>query len=304
MLFDDPFWLRASEWLAGGAARPDVTIIGVPTSVGSISASEAWRTPGRLREVIAGFSPYDGETKTDLTSLRVADHGDWPVNDLELDEMVAAVARHAAELPRDQRCAFIGGDNAITRPLVTGLGGAHLHDVGVLTFDAHHDVRVLDSGPRNGTPIRGLIADGLRGDHVHQIGIHSFANSRPYREWCDEHGIGITTMAEVDGVGIDAVVVQALRKLAATCEWIHVDFDIDVLDRAFAPGCPGARPGGMTPRQLATAARLCGRHPKVRSVDFVEVDPSADRDDLTVMALAGTLLAFLSGAAQLNESER
>ena len=303
MLFDDADWLRASEWLARGAARPDVAIIGVPSSVGSISASEAWRTPGRLREVMAGFSPYDGETGTDLTSLAVADLGDWPVADVELDELVGTVAGYAAELPRGPRYAFVGGDNAITRPLVTGLAGARLAHVGVLTFDAHHDVRVLDAGPRNGTPIRGLIVDGLPGGQVHQIGIHSFANSAPYRRWCDEAGIGITTMAGVDARGIEDVVSSALGDLAATCEWIHVDFDIDVLDRAFAPGCPGARPGGMTPRQLATAARLCGRHPKVRSVDFVEVDPSADRDDLTVMALASTLLAFLSGTAQLKESE-
>jgi formimidoylglutamase len=303
MLFDDPLWLRASDWLARGASRPDVAIVGVPTSVGSISASEAWRTPGRLRQVIAGFSPYDGETGTDLTALAVADLGDWPVADLELADMVAEVSRHASELHPGPRYAFVGGDNAITRPLVAGLAGARLSDVGVLTLDAHHDVRVLDSGPRNGTPIRGLIADGLPGAHVHQIGIHSFANSRPYRDWCDSQGIGITTMAEVDATGIDVVVAQSLGDLAASCEWIHVDFDIDVLDRAFAPGCPGARPGGMTPRQLATAARLCGRHPKVRSADFVEVDPSVDRDDLTVMALAGTLLAFLSGAAQLHESE-
>lgn len=303
MLFDDPDWLRASEWLARGAARPDVAIIGVPTSVGSISASEAWRTPGRLREVMAGFSPYDGETATDLTSLAVADLGDWPVADAGLDELVGTVAGYAAELPRGPRYAFVGGDNAITRPLVTGLAGARLADVGVLTFDAHHDVRVLDAGPRNGTPIRGLIADGLPGGQVHQIGIHSFANSAPYRRWCDEAGIGITTMVEVDARGIEDVVSSALGDLAATCEWVHVDFDIDVLDRAFAPGCPGARPGGMTPRQLASAARLCGRHPAVRSADFVEVDPSADRDDLTVMALANTLLAFLSGTAQLKESE-
>ena len=303
MLFDDPSWLRASDWLARGADQPDVAIIGVPTSVGSISPSEAWRTPGRLREVIAGFSPYDGETETDLTSLAVADLGDWPVADTGLDAMIATVAGCAAELPAGPRYTFVGGDNAITRPLVAGIAGAHLAEVGVLTFDAHHDVRLLDAGPRNGTPIRGLIADGLPGHHVHQIGIHSFANSRPYREWCDEQGIAITTMAEVDAAGIEDVVSRALGELAATCEWIHVDFDIDVLDRAFAPGCPGARPGGMTPRQLAAAARLCGRHPQVRTADFVEVDPSADRDDLTMMALAGTLLAFLSGAAQLNESE-
>jgi arginase family enzyme len=51
----------------------------------------------------------------------------------------------------------------------------------------------------------------------------------------------------------------------------------------------------MTPRQLAAAARLCGAHPAVTAADFVEVDPAADRDDLTLMSLATTFLAFASG---------
>jgi arginase family enzyme len=42
---------------------------------------------------------------------------------------------------------------------------------------------------------------------------------------------------------------------------------------------------------------LCGAHPAVTAADFVEVDPAADRDDLTLMSLATTFLAFASGVA-------
>jgi arginase family enzyme len=51
----------------------------------------------------------------------------------------------------------------------------------------------------------------------------------------------------------------------------------------------------MSPRQLAAAARRCGTHPAVIAADFVEVDALADRDDLTVMQLVNTFLAFVSG---------
>ncbi|MDX1620973.1 MAG: arginase family protein, partial [Nitriliruptorales bacterium] len=78
---------------------------------------------------------------------------------------------------------------------------------------------------------------------------------------------------------------------------IHIDFDIDVLDHAFAPGCPGARPGGLTPRQLAGAAYRCGAHHKVVTADFVEVDATRDPGGVTVMALTNTLLSFASGLA-------
>ena len=129
------------------------------------------------------------------------------------------------------------------------------------------------------------------------MGIHSFANSAPYRAYCAEHHIEVVTMETVDEVGAGWVVASALRDLAERCDWIFVDVDVDVLDVAFAPGCPGARPGGMTPRQLAAACRAAGAHPRVRAADFVEVDPARDPSGSTVLNLATAFLAFASGVA-------
>jgi formimidoylglutamase len=293
----DPYWPRANEWLAGASDRPELVVVGAPTAVASISGSDGHLTPKRFREVLSGFSTLHGERGVDLAGLAVADLGDWDVSSLDMEDSQAEVARLATQLPHGPVYAFIGGDNAITRPLVSGLALGDLSAVGVLTLDAHHDVRDLAAGPTNGTPIRGLIEHGLPGGHVAQVGIHSFANSAAYRRWCEDRGIAVTTMADVESAGIGPVVTSALNRLAERVEWIYVDFDIDVLDRAFAPGCPGSRPGGMSPRQLATAAFLCGSHPKVRAADFVEVDPTRDRDDLTLMNLATAFLSFAAGVA-------
>ena len=245
------------------------------------------------------FATYDAEADVELGDLPVRDAGDWELADLSAGDAVAAMARQVAELPTGPVHAFVGGDNLITYPIAANLPHAELSRTAVLTFDAHHDVRELeDERFSNGSPIRLLIEDGLPGDHVIQIGIHSFANSRYYRRWCDDHGLGVVDLPRIERDGIGAVVDEALTHLAGRADAIHVDFDIDVLDRAYAPGCPGARPGGLTPRQLADAARRCGRHPGVVSADFVEVDVSADVADITVMALTTTLLAFASGVAQ------
>ena len=76
---------------------------------------------------------------------------------------------------------------------------------------------------------------------------------------------------------------------------IYVDLDLDVLDRAFAPATPGSRPGGLNPWELRHAAHLCGRHPKVRILDLVEIDPPNDIADMTSLAAAACLLSFTSG---------
>ncbi|MBW3620356.1 MAG: agmatinase family protein [Actinobacteria bacterium] len=297
MTAPDPHWPRASEWLARADAEPRLVVVGAPTSAASISPSEAWRTPPALREVLARFSTFDGESGVDLLDLPVADRGDWDIAGLDPTDAVAAIERAAAELSPGPVHVFLGGDNVITYPLVAGLRDAPTERFGVLTFDAHHDVRVTDAGITNGAPIRALLEAGLPGDHVVQVGIHSFANSRTYRRWAQEHGIRVVTMPQVERRGIGAVVAEALDELAGRSDAVHVDLDIDVLDRAFAPGCPGARPGGMTPRQLADAARLAGAHPAVVSADLVEVDVTRDVADLTVMAMATTFLAFAAGVA-------
>lgn len=295
-MIPDPLWPRADGWLASAAADPDFVVVGVPSSSASLRPSQAWRAPAAVRGALGRFSTFDGETGTDLSTVLVADLGDWPVDGLDMAVMPGEVERLAQELPAGPVRAFFGGDNAITRPLVRSLGD--LGDAGVLTLDAHHDVRVTDSGPNSGSPIRGLIEDGLPDGRVIQVGIHSFANSSEYRAYCADHGIEVVTMATIDEVGVGWVVTTALNDLAQRCRWIHVDVDLDVLDSAFAPGCSGARPGGMTPRQLAAACRAAGAHDAVRAVDFVEVDPAQDRDGITVMNMANAFLAFVSGMAE------
>jgi formiminoglutamase len=189
---------------------------------------------------------------------------------------------------------LLGGDNSITRPGVHGAAGA-LSDCGLLTLDAHLDLRDLNAGLTNGNPVRALLADGLPGAKIVQIGIQPFANSRAYYEVARAAGITVVPVSEVRARGIQAVVTHALDYLANQVETIYVDLDVDVLDRAFAPATPGSRPGGITPAELRAAARLCGAHPKVRVMDLVEVDPTRDVADSTVFATAMCLLAFASG---------
>lgn len=303
MAIDDPSWPRADRWLARGSATPDVVVAGVPTAAASLSPSSGERTPGALRQALGRFSTYHGEWDVDLSEVGVLDAGDLPVAGLDRFALERDLAALASVLPEAPLRLYVGGDNAITRPLVRSCA-PDLAEVGVLTFDAHHDVRTLDHGPTNGTPIRGLIEDGLPGDQVVQIGIHSFANSLPYRRYCDAQGIRVATVTEIERDGVGPVVDRALDHLSARCRTIYVDVDIDVLDRGVAPGCPGARPGGLDVRTLAEAVRRCGRHPLVAAADFVEVDPGRDVDGVTIDALATVFLSLVAGFAERREPWR
>ncbi len=295
---NDPHWPRASGWLAGASPEPLLVVAGIPSSVASITPSRARLAPAALRETLARFSVYHGEHGVDLRELPVRDLGDLDLDDGDLERAQGQIRAAAARIPEGPVRVFFGGDNAITRPLLAAAGGAGLHRVGLVTLDAHHDARVLDDGPTNGTPVRGLIEEeGLPGANVVQIGIHTFANSPRYRAWCEERGVTVITLRQVEEHGVRDAVRRALEHLDGRCDRIYVDFDLDVLDRAFAPACPGARPGGMAPRDLFEAAFLLGRHRKVDAADLVEVDPTADPDGRTLDAMALTFLSFAAGVA-------
>ena len=290
---EDPLWPRASDGLRSGGARsgPRLAVVGVPLSRTSISPSGAHTTPAAVRAALRRFSTFHAGLDVDLESVAVTDLGDLDVAD-------ATVADHLQRVDLSDVSAdlvvVLGGDNAVTRPAMRTL--LPLATSGLVTLDAHHDVRGFHAGPTNGTPVRGLVEDGLPGHSVVQVGLGQLTNSRAYRDWCEDRGVHLVGVEEARG-RVGAVVTGQLDRLAQTCTDLYVDLDVDVVDRAFVPGCPGARPGGLLPHELLEAAVAAGRHPAVRAVDVTEVDASADPDGRTVDLAALCLLSAAAGLA-------
>lgn len=299
---DDPFWPRANAWLAGAHAEKTLgalAVLGAPLRLGSITPGRCDLAPAAVRAILCKFSCYDLESDADLHLLEARDLGDLPLAELKLEDAFEPL-RDAVrdELSNADTIAILGGDNGVTRPAAHGLADSlaqPLESLGVITLDAHFDLRDLGGGLSNGNPIRALLADGLPGANITQIGLQPFANSLAYAKVAREAGITVITMNQVRAHGIEALLTETLDDLARRVEAIHVDLDIDVLDRGFAPACPGSRPGGLTPWELRRVAWMCGFHPKVRAIDLVEVDPTLDVADATVMATASCLLSFASG---------
>lgn len=297
-MMDDPNWPRASDWLAGQTAPRtlgSLSLLGAPVRLGSITPGRCDLASAAVRAILRRFSCYDLEHDVDLQLLAAHDLGDLDLANAKLEDAFVPLrdaVRNASQTA--DAVVILGGDNGVTRPSVHGLTNS-LERCGLITLDAHFDLRDLSNGLSNGNPVRALLADGLPGTNIVQIGLQGFANSQVYAQVARDAGITVVTMNQVRARGIEAVITEALSSLSQRLEVIYVDFDIDVLDRAFAPACPGARPGGVTPYDLQRAAFLCGTHPKVRAIDLVEVDPTQDVADVTVFATGACLLSFAAG---------
>lgn len=290
-------WRSVADLLTQDADAP-VALLGAPLAGGSLTPGRCDLAPKAVRETLARFSVYDLETGTDLSGLSIFDAGDVNLKAHTPAEMFAPVREaFAALVERAELSILLGGNNAVTRAGVHAVE-AGLASVGVLTFDAHFDLRDTDCGLLNGNPIQALLDDGLPGAHVAQIGLAPFANTRRMHEKAKAAGIHVVPMGAVRREGVEAVTQAALSRLSARCDMIYVDFDIDVIERACAPGAPGARPGGLAVEDFFTAARLIGAHPKVKAVDLAEFDPSLDVSDITALVAGRWAAELLAGFTQ------
>jgi formimidoylglutamase len=295
---EEPNWPRASQWLAQRTSGPaSLSILGIPLNSAGTSA-QCELAPAAIRQALEGFSLYDSGAGIDLASLTAADFGDAVLAGGSAEEVFFRTVQSIKKAaPNSVATVLFGGDSAITYPAFHALNLPFAR-CGLLSFDAHHDVRGLEGGPTPGNPIRALLRAGLPGSNIIQIGIQPFANSPACAQVAQDSAITILTADEAQTRGIESAVSDALELLAAKTDAIYVNLDMDVLDRAFAPACAGSRPGGLPPWMLRRAAYLCGAHPSVRMIDIVEVDPKKDVADCTVMAAASFFLAFASGVAQ------
>jgi formiminoglutamase len=289
---EDPLWPRAQQWLASGEnASIDLALIGVPAHLTSISPTNADQTPAAIRAALSRYSTYSWTHDVDLAQVRAVDFGDVQEPDYELGEVRVAelVASITARL-----LVALGGDNSITYSVCNAMWGERIGTAGLVTLDAHHDLR---DGISNGSPVRRLIEAGLAGERVVQIGIADFSNSPQYAARARELGITVIPRSTLRDRPIADVMAEALDIAGGAGGQVHVDLDVDVCDRAEVPGCPAAAPGGISADELRQFAFLAGRDPRVGSMDITEIDAVADAADGRTVRLGA--LCLLEAAAGL-----
>lgn len=286
-------WPNLSELIVDKAADAPVGMVGAPLDAGSVTPGRCDLAPGLLRATLRRIGRYDVETGKELATP-IADHGDVPIAGLSIEEATPSiVAACKASVERHRLTLLIGGNNAVTRPGVHALG-LPLDKVGLITLDAHFDMRDLGGGLGNGNPVRALLEDGLPGANIQQIGIAPFANTKKMAEDADAEGINFMNISDVFGMGIEWCIQTAIDFLPHV-DSIYVDCDIDVIDRSQFPGAPGARPGGMTAEMFFRATRQLAANPKVRLIDLTEWDPPLDSTDLSALTAARWVAECLAG---------
>jgi arginase len=201
----------------------------------------------------------------------------------------------------------LGGDHSVALGTLSGLSAAAGVPGGVIWIDAHGDLNTPETSPSGN--VHGMVlaaALGLAGDRfadpgliipavdparVVLLGTHSLDEGE--RELLREAGIRAITMSEIDRIGIERAMREALDH-ASGPGFVHISLDLDALDPEVAPGVGTPVPGGLTYREAHLACELAAESGLLGSLELVEVNPILDRENRTA-AIAVELAASALG---------
>ena len=288
-LSHDPNWLRAGNWLTE-VSQADFAIVGVGASKSALTPNNAHSTPAAVRSALLRYSTWSSSTKIDLAdSLKGGDFGDVK----SPDDQEATISELSNLLNKTKTLVLIGGDNSITYSGVLALSKKNdVKEIGVITLDAHHDLR---DGKSNGSPIKQLVDAGLPGRNIVQIGINDFANSQFYSDRANKLGISVIHRRDFDSNSISHIASKSLASLSH-CRVIYLDIDVDVCDRSVVPAAPASMPGGISADQLRQLVSNLAQEKRVTTFDITEIDATIDTSDQRTTRLAALLILEIAAA--------
>jgi formiminoglutamase len=286
---DDPNWPSATTMLASRPVdgKRNVGLLGVSTFATSVSPRSSVSTPKAVRVALERYSTWSFSDAIDLAEhVALVDYGD--VDDPDGAGGDERVAHALASWPPEVALRLIlGGDNAATWHVLRALGEGDYSNFGLVTLDAHLDMR---DGASNGSPVRQLLDDGFDPHHVVQVGVADFSNSANYARRAHDAGVTVISRDVLRHEPVEEVARRAVGLAGAGGRQVYVDIDMDVADRATVPGCPAAAPGGLSADEVRRFVREVAVQHAVCAIDFTEIDVERDTEDERTVRLAALLL--------------
>ncbi len=281
----------------------DAVVAGLPwegtNTWGTYSGCEQTPKACRLASLRygTGYLPeYDIEV---MNSLRIGDMGDFPTHPNDVEKTFAGFEEAAARVFSSRIVpVFLGGDHAVTYPILKALSAQRPGRLGVIHFDSHLD----NAGEYGGDalarccPFR-RVSEMPHFDPTRMVhfGIRGPRNARSQMLYARERGIPVVTMADVRREGLSKMLDRAVEIATNGTDGFYVSVCSDIIDHAFNPG--GALDfGGLTSGEMFEVLYVLGQKGML-GLDLVEVYPRTDVHETSVHLLTWLAVYGLAGLA-------
>jgi arginase len=204
----------------------------------------------------------------------------------------------------------LGGDHSVA--IGTQAGVAKFYQdrqqtIGCLWIDAHADMNTPETSPSgnvHGMPFAVSLGQGpepltrifgyapkLQPKACVLIGVRDL-DARE-RRLVRGSGVHVSTMREIDELGMRAVMEKSLALASEGTAGFVVSFDMDVVDPDEAPGVGTPVRGGITFREAHLAMEMVADSKKMVGIELVEINPIIDVMNKTAILGVGLVASAL-----------
>ncbi|GAC1299638.1 MAG: arginase [Vulcanimicrobiaceae bacterium] len=281
-----------------------VDVIGVPMDLGAdrrgVDMGPSAIRYARLREGLEA-----------LGIATIVDHGNLPVPVPESN--VAQAVKNAKYLPIifavcDELATVVaasvgaggfpvvlGGDHSIAIGTLAGLRRARGVAPGLIWIDAHGDINTpltSPSGNVHGMPVTFALEDrNIDLERTVLVGLRDVDEGERGR--IRDLGVRAYSMSDVDRLGMQRVMDEAIGIVGGAARSVHVSFDMDGIDPREAPGVGTSVPGGLTYREAHLAMEMVAASGIIGSVEVTETNPILDEHNRTAILAVELILSAL-----------
>lgn len=257
----------------------DVVVAGIAYDGSAVYRKGSALAPARIRQLSAVMPPVTEDGRA-LTKLLVDDIGDLDAGP-DIQSGWPVPADRLARVPPSAFLTVLGGDHCTAISTLAAQARRH-PGLSVLWVDAHPDLNDFSRGGRwtCGCALRrALESSRIDPSRVVIAGGRDFDPEE--LEFIAGKGVLLVTAYDLahDRAGSTERIAERIRGTK-----VHISFDIDALDPAFAPGTEIPSSAGLSTREALDLLRAAAAHSEMVGIDVVEVSPPLDNADITVFA--------------------
>jgi agmatinase len=273
--------------LAGAPAGAAVTVVGIPYDGSAVYRKGAAQAPDRIRSLSGVMPPVTEEGRL-LAGLSVHDMGDINTGS-DIESGWSHLADRLAEIPASSILTVVGGDHCTVIGTLAAQARRH-EGLSVLWVDAHPDLCDFSRGGRwtcGCAMRRALDVSGISPQRVVIVGGRDYDPEE--LDFIKTYGVTLVGARDL-ALNPEAALKTVQDRLSGTK--VHISFDIDALDPAFAPGTEIPSPGGLTTRQALEVLHAAARVSQFVGLDVVEVSPPFDNGNISSLAALKIIFEF------------
>jgi agmatinase len=272
---------------------------GDPYSIDEVTNDQT-NAPTAVRRASQRLSSFDhwdfdvGGTIFDGKAIKVVDVGDVPG---ESGDLKGHYRRAEAAISKILAAGVvpitIGGDHGVPIPIFRAFSGHG--PITLIHFDAHLDWRDDVNGAREGysSPIR-RASELPHIKEIFQIGLRGQGSARPEEVAAAlSYGAHLISASDLHRAGVEGI----LQRIPAGGRY-YLSIDADGLDPAAVPAVGAPQPGGITYLQAIDLIRGLANKGRLVGMDFVELMPGRDVNEISSLTCAHIILNFIASAVR------